>query len=553
MKSRIWLLALLPWLAGAALAAANPGDEVIVVYNTRLPESKDIAQHYAELRRVPGRQVFGFPLSTNEEISRFEFRDSLQKPLAKELEEKHLWAIRSRMFPATSNRVSHIEWRVNQTKVRYAVLCYGVPLRIAEDPNLKEEGLEKVRPELRRNVAAVDSELAMLPLVEQGYPLHGPFNNWTYGVTNSSMLNPTNSLLMVSRLDGPSAAIARNLVDKALQAEADGLWGRAYFDLRNTSDPGLKMGDDWIRGASEICRHLGFETIVDDNPGTFPASFPMSQIAFYIGWYAQDADGPFTLPQVEFMPGAFAYHLFSFSALTLRSTTRAWAGPLLAKGATATMGCVDEPYIGGTPDMAVFVSRFIFYGFTFAEAAYSSQPVLSWQTTVIGDPLYRPFGGSAELLHQQLIERHNPLAEWSFLRMVNLAVANGKPTGEAVASLEQLEATKTSAVLTEKLGDLYAAQGKPSSAAHQYQLALKAGPTPQQRLRLLLTLGEKLQTLGRESEAYQQYQTLLHDFPAYPDKLGILKLLVPLARKLDKQSDLETYEAQLRSLSTASK
>ena len=553
MIRKLWFLALIPCAATAAAPATNSGDEVVVVYNSRLPESKDIAQHYAERRRVPSGQLLGMPLSTNEEISRVEFRDSLQKPLARELEKKHLWHMDLQLVPASSNRASRVEWRVVQNKIRYAVLCYGVPLRIAEDPTLKEEGLDKVRPELRRNVAAVDNELAMLPLGEQGYPLHGPFNNWTYGVTNAALLNPTNRLLMVARLDGPSPAIARALVDKAIQAETDGLWGRAYFDLRNTSEPGMKMGDDWIRGAAEICRHLGFETIVDESPATFPASFPMSQIALYIGWYAQDADGPFTLPNVEFMPGAFAYHLFSFSASTLRSTTRNWAGPLLAKGATATMGSVDEPYLGGTPDMAVFVSRFIYYGFTLGEAAYASQPVLSWQTTVVGDPLYRPFGGNPELVHKQLVEGHNKLAEWSFLRMVNLAVANGKPMIEAVAGLEQLETTKSSAVLTEKLGDLYAAQGKPSSAAHEYQLALKLEPTPQQKLRLLLHLGEKFQALERPADAYDQYQSILHDYPAYADKVAILKLLVPLARKLEKKSDLETYESQLQSLTTTTR
>ena len=537
----------------AAAPTTNPGDQAVVIYNTRVPESKDIAQHYAEVRRVPAGQVLGLPLSTNEEISRVEFRDSLQKPLAKELEKKRLWHIDSRLVPASSNRAARVEWRPIQAKIRYAVLCYGVPLRIAEDPMLKEDGLDKVRPELRRNVAAVDSELALLPLIEQGYPLHGPFNNWTYGVTNTIMLNPTNSLLMVARLDGPSPAIARSLVDKALQGEADGLWGRAYFDLRNTSEPGLKIGDEWIRGAAEICRHLGFETIVDENPGTFPASFPMSQIALYIGWYSQDADGPFTLPNVEFMPGAFAYHLFSFSASTLRSTTRNWVGPFLAKGATASMGTVDEPYIGGTPDMAAFVSRFIYYGFTLGEAAYASQPVLSWQTTVVGDPLYRPFGGNGDLLHKRLVEGHNKLVEWSFLRMVNLAVANGKPVSEAVAGLEQLDTTTNSAVLTEKLGDLYAAQGKPSSATHEYQLALKLDPTPQQKLRLLLHLGEKFQALDRPSDAYEQYQSILRDYPAYADKVAVLKLLVPLARKLEKKSDLETYEGQLQSLTTTTK
>ena len=120
------------------------------------------------------------------------------------------------------------------------MLCYGVPLQILPDPNLKEAGTENLRPEMRRDEAAVDSELALLPVIEQNLPLAGPLRNPVYTVTNAAMLHPTNGVLIVARLDGPSAGIARGLVDKALQAEADGLWGRAYFDLRNTTEPGYK-------------------------------------------------------------------------------------------------------------------------------------------------------------------------------------------------------------------------------------------------------------------------------------------------------------------------
>ena len=279
---------------------------------------------------------------------------------------------------------------------------YGVPLRILADPHLKEEIPETVKPELRRNEAAVDSELALLPLVEQKLPLFGPLRNPLYGATNLALFHPTNGVLMVTRLDGPTAAIARGLVDKALQAEKDGLWGRAYFDLRKTTEPSYKIGDDMIRNASEICRRLGFETVVDDNPGTFPDGFPMSHIAFYAGWYTEDVSGPFASPVVEFMPGAFAYHLHSYSANSLHTTNRHWAGPLLAKGVTATMGTIDEPYLSGTPDISVFTARFLLNGYTFGEAAYASQTVLSWQTTVVGDPLYQPFNRNLDQMAQAL-------------------------------------------------------------------------------------------------------------------------------------------------------
>jgi len=532
--------------AAYSVRGANPGDEVVVVYNSRIPESKAVAEYYAGQRHVPKNQVIGFDVSASEDISRAEFRDSLQKPLAKALSSRKLWRIASQVVKSQTNHPPKDEFTVVESKIRYAVLCYGIPLRIESDPNLKEPETEQSRPEMRRNEACVDSELALLPEIEQKLPLAGPLRNPVYGLTNAALLHPTNGVLLVTRLDGVDPEIARGLVSKAKQAEDDGLWGRAYIDLRNIKDPNYKPGDDWIRNAGEICRRLGYETIVDENPETFPASFPMSQIAFYLGWYTQDVDGPFAEPSVEFMPGAFAYHLHSMSAITLRSRTQGWAGPLLAKGATATMGCVYEPYLAGTPDIAVFVARWVFSGFTFGEAAYASQPVLSWQTTVVGDPLYRPFGKSPELLESTLRQRQSPLLAWSYLRVLNINLANGSRTAEAVEFLEQLKLTEKSAVLMEKLGDLYTAQGKPSSAVHAYQQALALDPSPEQRIRLHLTLGERLVALDREPEAYEDYQQLVQENPAYSDRVTVLRKLVALARKLDKKSDVETYEAAIR-------
>ena len=548
MKAFISLLAALAGAGVFSLYGANPGDEVVIVYNSRLPESRSLAEYYAQRRQVPTNQIFGFNLSTEEEMTRAEFRDALQEPLAKALEARKFWHVAYHYVRPTNDQPARVEWKPVTSKIRYAVLCYGVPLRIAKDFNLKEEGTEKMRPEMRRNEAAVDSELALLPVLEERLPLAGPLRNPAYAATNQAALNPTNGVLLVSRLDGPTPAVARGLVDKALEAEANGLWGRAYIDLRNTTDPNYKPGDDWIRAAGEICRHLGFETVVDENPGTFPAGYPMSHIAFYIGWYDQDVSGPFAQPTVEFVPGAFAYHLHSYSAHTLRSTNQFWAGPLLAKGATITLGCVDEPYLGGTPDVAVFTARLVYHGFTFGEAACASQPVLSWQTTVVGDPLYRPFGKNPEELQDQLQQQHSPLLAWAYLRLVNVNLAVGKPVPDCVRFLEELGATKDSAVLSEKLGDLYATLGKPSSAVHAYKQALKLDPSPQQQWRLLLTLAERLTALQREAEAYGDYLQVLRQCPDYPDKLGLYRKLLPLAQKLKKTDDAQQYEAEINRL-----
>lgn len=536
-------LAILPVLLAPLLARAG-GDEVVVIYNKRMPESRSVAEYYAQARQVPKKQIYGFAMTTNEVMSREEFRNVLQWPLARQLESNGLWRFAWVAIPATNGEPLKMEYRVVASKIRYLVLCYGVPLKIAPDPNLKESLPDDLKPELRRNEAAVDSELSWLPLIETHVLLSGPMPNRFYGVTNTALLNPTNGILLVARLDGPSADIAKGLVDKALAAEGDGLWGRAYFDARGLpKTDSYYLGDEWIQAGAEICRELGFETTLDDKRETFPASFPMSQIAIYCGWYDGNVSGPFALPKVEFMPGAFAYHLHSFSAETLRSEDRNWCGPLLAKGVTCTMGCVYEPYLSGTPNIAAFLARWMGNGFTFGEAAWAAQPVLSWQTTVIGDPLYRPFGNSLQLLYAQLERRHSPLLEWPCLRVVDLALARGASIFRMAIYLENLNATTNSAVLTEKLADLYEMEGKPSSTIETYQRALKLNPSPEQRIRLQLTLGDKLEDQNRDQEAYDDYQQLLRESSDYPGRTIIYQKLLVLARKLNKPDEVARYEA----------
>ncbi len=263
-------------LALSPLLARAGGDEVVVIYNSNVPQSHSVAEHYAKVRQVPSKQIYGLALSTNEEISRVEFRDTLQVPLAKKMESDGLWKFGTVKLPATNHIPESVVTQIVSSKIRYAVLCYGVPLKIRSDPDIHEAISERTQPELRRNEASVDSELVWLPLSQMKFPLTGIFPNWLYGSTNISMYTPTNGILLVARLDGPTAEIANQLVDKAVQAERDGLWGRAYFDARGLpkTDTNYFMGDQWILTAAQIARMLGFETTVDTKPETFLASFP---------------------------------------------------------------------------------------------------------------------------------------------------------------------------------------------------------------------------------------------------------------------------------------
>src|SRR5579862_2182924 len=103
MKQFLVLLILV--LTGNAIAlGAGRGDEVFVVYNSRVAESRGVAEHYASVRQVPSDQVLGLDLPDNETMNRSDFRERLQKPLTKALEAKGLVHYDVVIIPATGEQ-----------------------------------------------------------------------------------------------------------------------------------------------------------------------------------------------------------------------------------------------------------------------------------------------------------------------------------------------------------------------------------------------------------------------------------------------------------------
>jgi tetratricopeptide (TPR) repeat protein len=230
------------------------------------------------------------------------------------------------------------------------------------------------------------------------------------------------------------------------------------------------------------------------------------------------------------MPGAFAYHLHSFSAETLRTAGSRWCGPLLAKGATCTIGYVYEPYLAFTLNIPIFLRSWA-NGFTFGEAAWAAHQALSWQTTVIGDPLYSPFKLSPVQIHAQLARTHNLLIDWSFEQMVNRDRIHGMSLPQLEQFIENLPATPQSAVLNEKLAELYDAGGNANSAITHWQQALKLNASSGQRIRIRRTLTSRLVAAGQPAKAIDNDQQLLVEFPQYPGRAQVEEEVKNLAQE----------------------
>lgn len=361
----------------------------LVVYNENDPESQALAREYALLREISSEKVFGIRCSTNEEISRREYQETIENPLQEFLKQKK-WIQRYADQEKIGEQILEIQ-RAVKNDVWVIVLMRGIPLKIAHDPTLMDS--PTMRAEFQSNAAAVDSELAMLPTI--GLPKVGPLRNLFFerARTGGFDLLDSDQLIMVGRLDGPSPQIVRRMMREAYETEQKQLRGKVAIDLRGIHDPSdhYSVGDVWLKQATESFRKAGWWVEVDEQANLFPSWLPWGQMAFYFGWYTGTAEGPFMRKGSSvFQPGAIAYHIHSASAATVRSTSQYWVGPLLDRGATATMGAVYEPYLELTPHIDRFVKELL-EGRTFIEAGYASQRGLSWMVTFVGDPLYRPF------------------------------------------------------------------------------------------------------------------------------------------------------------------
>jgi uncharacterized protein (TIGR03790 family) len=398
---------LVAWLlvvpAGAAGSAA---DRVILLANRDDPDSLRIAQHYAEARGVPLANIIVQSMPLTETITWTEFITTVWQPLQDELVRRG-WidAIPMDLVDEVGRRKNAISGH----HLSYLIVCRGVPLRIRHDPARYQPHPPLTdNPYFRTNEAAVDSELSLLARTDSA--INGLLANPLYGNDHPTPWQLA-QVVKVSRLDGPTATEAAALVDRAISAERTGLLGRAYVDQGGIHPD----GDTWLKAVAAQLAGLGFDLTVDQLPATFAATARMDAPVLYFGWYAGNLNGPFALPGFQFPPGAIAEHIHSSTATTLRSNQEGWSGPLVARGVTATVGNVFEPYLQllHRPDLLV---RALARGETFGDAAYYAEPALSWQTIAIGDPLYRPFARSFEEQWADRSALPSPLAAYAAVR-----------------------------------------------------------------------------------------------------------------------------------------
>ncbi|HVU39359.1 MAG TPA: TIGR03790 family protein [Opitutales bacterium] len=469
-------------VARAADTVADPADappeppaadRVVVVANAREPDSERIARYYMAKRQIPEKNLVVVDMPTTFDVTWSDFVEKIFNPLRERLT-RDGWL--SAYATSQKDREGRLRYIFYGNKIDFLVVCYGVPVRILNDPSrLVETPLTLEHKELNNNQAAVDSELSLLAAPD--VPTAGFVANPLFHTANPSRF-ARGQVVKVARLDGPGPVAVRALIDSALEGETTGLQGRAYVDLGGPH----QEGEDWLKSAATTLRKLGFDLSEDHNRELFGWRERFDAPAIYLGWYLDHLTGPIADPNFHFPPGAIAVHIHSFSASVLRDPQHQWVGPLVTRGAAATLGNVFEPYLTFTHHLDLFMEA-LADGKTTGEAAYYSLPVLSWQGIFIGDPLYRPFAVGLPTQLELAKRGLTPEGVYAVIRQMNLLQEQGR-IADAFALGQEQFAHQPDLALALELAQLGRTLGRDDSDALARLAKAAAVPATRDRLGL---------------------------------------------------------------------
>ncbi|MGH7939243.1 MAG: TIGR03790 family protein, partial [Bryobacteraceae bacterium] len=237
--------------AQAARTAAELAEATVIVYNSAAPDSASLARFYASQRHIPKDHIVGLWCSKEEEISREEYDNTIAGPLRKIFTRREWWTVQKEVDESP---------RVTSNQIHFVALMRGMPLKIRSTAKYPgdQPGANAISSQ---NEASVDSELSVLGLFSKqisGAAVNPYFENFQpIGELDAP------PLMLVCRLDAPTAAIVRRMITDSIKAEKNGLWGRAYVDGAHHTGSGLGDGDVWLQTVVDDLRHVGVPVVYD--------------------------------------------------------------------------------------------------------------------------------------------------------------------------------------------------------------------------------------------------------------------------------------------------
>lgn len=253
--------------------------------------------------------------------------------------------------------------------------------------------------------ASVDSELSLLWWDRNMYSLPGRLPNPLFHAFSSRLKEAPNLLpvVMVSRIDAPTAEQAISMINRAVRTEKTGLKGKVYIDARGLDAQQGTLFSQWDQNLRDLAwllrRTTSYQVYLDDYKTLLDKA---PETALYVGWYQlrnyQDV--------FDFSEGAIGYHIASEEAVSIRNPEeKGWCKNMLERGITVTLGAVAEPYVDAFPLPQQFFGMLLSGSYSLVEVYYLTIPYISWRMVLFGDPLYNPWRGQKLVSFEDLMLR----------------------------------------------------------------------------------------------------------------------------------------------------
>lgn len=333
-------------------AQLQESSRVLVVINESSPESVEIGNYYSDKRKVPKENIVKIQTGTSNNISIPEYGAQIEKPIREGID-----------------KCGH--------HIDFIVLTKGVPIRLQDDGGCS---VDAVLAGFRLPFGTMEkpSQEAIKKVVSPYFGKDEPFDSDKF-----------KGLYLVTRLDGPSVADAKRLVDNSLNAKPDK--GPFFFDQAgNRNDSGYGALNKTLSAASEGLSKKGFQSALETTDA-FVA--PPEPLMGYCSWGSNDARfDPDTYHKLKFKPGAIAETFVSTSGRSFAKLKdgQSQVTDLIGQGVTGVKGYVSEPFTFALARPEILFDRYT-KGYNLAESFYMASLVLKWKDVVIGDPLCRPY------------------------------------------------------------------------------------------------------------------------------------------------------------------
>ena len=339
-------------------------ENVLVLYRDGNADSLDFANYYAALHKLSPSQLIPVPCSGDEILSSYaDFQTEIENAVLSALSDPYVAA-----------------------STKAIVVGYGVP-----------GGFRDTDPYTGEAVIATTSRLSRVNFTFTRQSYNPLFNRKVYKDYDST---DAQQVLIASRIDAPSLALAKNIVDNFKKViRQSNVNGSFYFDsdaITNEYVDALNYFSELDFFENNLLPILNMNVVKTyhwDEYTDVP-TFRLNNDSFMWGWQSDRAG--YTLFKDTNVSRFFLYNADNDGAYTVRdSDERRWPWLALASGYAATAGAMSDPTTDGYLIPAPFFDA-LYRGATIGEAFLLAVPFVDWTLGMFGDPLVKvKFHGSS--------------------------------------------------------------------------------------------------------------------------------------------------------------